>query len=90
MGLAYFHAGQVEKGIEWCEKAVEQDPDSFLANVLLTTVYGLSGQEEKAKNQAAEVLRINPKFSLEKWIASIRDQNLRERTIEALQQAGLE
>jgi len=89
MGLAYFHAGQVEKGIEWCEKAVEQDPDSFLANVLLTTVYGLSGQEEKAKNQAAEVLRINPKFSLEKWTASIHDQNLRERTIEALQQAGL-
>ena len=89
MGLAYFHAGQVEKGIEWCEKAVEQDPDSFLANVLLTTVYGLSDQEEKAKNQAAEVLRINPKFSLEKWTASIHDQNLRERTIEALQQAGL-
>ena len=89
MGLAYFHAGQVEKGIEWCKKAVEQDPDSFLANVLLTTVYGLSDQEEKAKNQAAEVLRINPKFSLEKWTASIHDQNLRERTIEALQQAGL-
>jgi len=89
MGLAYFHAGQVEKGIEWCEKAVEQDPDSFLANVLLTTVYGLSDQEEKAKNQAAEVLRINPKFSLEKWTANMNDQNLRERTIEALQQAGL-
>lgn len=89
MGLSYFHAGQVEKGIEWCEKAVQQDPDSFLANVLLTTVYGLSDQEEKAKNQAAEVLRINPKFSLEKWTASMHDQNLRERTIEALQQAGL-
>lgn len=89
MGLSYFHAGQVDKGIEWCEKAVQQDPDSFLANILLTTVYGLSDQEEKAKNQAAEVLRINPKFSLERWTANMHDQNLRERTIEALQKAGL-
>ena len=89
MGLSYFYSGQVEKGIEWCEKAVQQDPDSFLANVLLTTVYGLSDQEEKAKNQAAEVLRINPKFSLERWTASIHDQNLRERTVEVLRKAGL-
>src|SRR5210317_627484 len=80
MGLCYFWTGQVEKGIEWCEKAVQQDPDSFLANLLLTGVYGMSDLEEKARSQAAEVLRINPKFSLEKWTASIpasiHDQNL--------------
>ena len=89
MGLSYFHAGQVDKGIEWCEKAVQQDPDSFLANILLTTVYGLSNLEEKAKKQAAEVVRINPKFSIDKWAAAIPDQKLRERTVEALQKAGL-
>jgi len=40
-------------------------PDNLLAHVLLTTTYSKMGREKEARAEAAEVLRINPKFSLD-------------------------
>jgi hypothetical protein len=34
---------------------------------MMAVVYGFSGRDEEARVDAAEVLRINPKFSLEKF-----------------------
>ena len=56
--------GQYEEAIKWCEKAVRQEPDSLFARLMMTVVYSLSGRDEKARAEAAEVLRIQPKFSL--------------------------
>ena len=91
LGLCYFWTGQVEKGIELCEKAVQQDPESFLANLFLTGVYGMSDLEGKAKKQAAEVLKINPKFSVERWEKASTSQNQieKDRFMEGLRKAGL-
>jgi adenylate cyclase len=66
LGIAYCWTGQYEEAIKWCEKAVSREPDSLWAHIMLATVYGLSGRDEEARAEAAEILRINPKFSLKK------------------------
>jgi TolB-like protein len=66
LGLSYAWTEQYEEAITWCEKAVRQQPDSLWAHIMMTVVYSLSGKDIKAQIQAKEVLRINPKFSLQK------------------------
>jgi adenylate cyclase len=84
LGLAYASMGQYEEGIAWCEKAVRQEPDSLFARIMMTVVYSYSGRNEEARAEAAEVLRLNPKFSLEKY-----EKKFSEHMISALRKAGL-
>jgi TolB-like protein/Tfp pilus assembly protein PilF len=84
LGLAYASMGQYEEGIVWCEKAVRQEPDSLFARIMMTVVYSYSERDEEARVEAAEVLRLNPKFSLEKY-----EKKFSERMISALRKAGL-
>jgi TolB-like protein/class 3 adenylate cyclase/cytochrome c-type biogenesis protein CcmH/NrfG len=67
LGLAYAETGQYDEAITWCEKAVRQQPDDLLARIMMTAAYSWSGRDEEARAEAAEVLRINPKFSLERF-----------------------
>jgi adenylate cyclase len=88
LGLAYCWTNQYEESIKWCEKAVRQDPDSFLTRLMMTMVYSRSGREEDARSEAAEVLRINPKFSVEKWGKASTGPD-KEKFVAALRKAGL-
>jgi tetratricopeptide (TPR) repeat protein len=57
----------------------------------LAGVYIEMGREEEARAAAAEVLRINPKFSLE-WYGKrvlLKDRTIVNAYIEALRKAGL-
>jgi hypothetical protein len=45
-------------------KALNISPKSALIHVGRAANYSLSGREEEARAEVAEVLRINPKFSL--------------------------
>ena len=80
--------GQYEKGIQWCEKAVRQNPDDLIARLMLTAVYSMAGQDESAKAQASEVLRIDPKYSLAKAEKRAK-YKYKDRMIAALRKAGL-
>jgi adenylate cyclase len=91
LGLSYGYTGQYEDAIRWCEKAVRQAPDSLYARIMMTVVYNFSGRAEEARAEAAEVLRIQPKFSLEKFEKKLtykREQD-REKFLDALHKAGL-
>jgi TolB-like protein/cytochrome c-type biogenesis protein CcmH/NrfG len=87
LGLSYCWTGQSEKAITWCEKAVRREPDSLYARIMMTVVYSLSGQDEKARVQAAEVLRIQPKYTIKK--SRYKRKEDRERFNGALSKAGL-
>jgi adenylate cyclase len=91
LGLSYAFKGQYEEAIAWCEKAVNQQPDDLLARMMMTVVYSLSGRDEEARVQAAEVLRIQPKFSLKKLEKKLTYKRKadRERFLGALRKAGL-
>jgi TolB-like protein len=92
LGISYALTGQFDEAITWCEKAVRREPDSLLARLFMASIYSRAGRDEKARIEAAEVLRINPKFSLEKFAKSVTYKNQEdvERTISApLRKAGL-
>jgi hypothetical protein len=59
--------------------------------MMMTVVYSFSGRDEKARVEAAEVLRIQSKFSLEqleKKLTYKREED-RDRVLGALRKAGL-
>jgi adenylate cyclase len=91
LGLSYGYTGQYEEAITWGEKAIRQEPNSLLAHLFMAQVYSWSGRNEEARVEAAEVLRINPKFSLKKWEKKLKYKNQEdiERAISALRKAGL-
>ena len=91
IGLSYAYIGQYEEAIKWCEKAVRQEPNDLLARMMMTVVYSLSGRDEAARAEAAEVLRIQPKFSVkgfEKRLTYKRKEDT-EKFLDALRKAGL-
>jgi hypothetical protein len=57
----------------------------------LTIAYSLSGQDDGARAAAAEVLRINPKFSVENYAKRLpyKNQAYAETLANALRKAGL-
>jgi adenylate cyclase len=84
LGFSYGATGQYDEAIAWCEKAVHMEPDSLMARIMMTAVYSWSGRDEEARAAAAEVLRINPNFSLEKW-----EKRAGASLVSALRKAGL-
>ncbi len=49
------------------------------------------GREKEAHAEAAEVLRINPKYSLDSFAKSLayKDQSQNDKIVDALRKAGL-
>ena len=91
LGMAYLYTGKCEEAISECEKALQRETDNLLAHITATAAYSMCGREEEARETAAGVLRINPKFST-KYFAKIlpyKNQTDTDRYIGALQKAGL-
>ena len=80
-----------EESIAALKKALRMSPDNLLAHTRLTAAYSLSGSEQEARAEAAEILRINPKFSLEYFAKTQPYKNPHDRAllIDALRKAGL-
>jgi len=57
----------------------------------LATTYIWMGREEEARAEAAEILRINPKFSVDYYAKRLpfKDQSVNDRIVAALRKAGL-
>jgi len=91
LGNSYRMMGDYEKAVQTFKRLLRDQPDHLPGNINLTATYAQMDRMEDARAQAAEVLRVNPKFSLERWAKTIRYKNLAdgERTIDALRKAGL-
>jgi adenylate cyclase len=91
LGLAYLFAGKNEKAIRECKKATDCEPNNLGAHLALAGAYGLSGREEEARTVAAEILRIDPNFSVEDFSRRLtyKNQGDKDRFIGALRKAGL-
>jgi TolB-like protein/Flp pilus assembly protein TadD len=91
LGISYALTGQYDEAVTWGEKAVRRDPNSMTARLFMAAFYSQAGRDEEARTEAAEVMRINPKFSLENFAKSLtyKKQEDAERTISALRKVGL-
>jgi len=89
--MSYAYIEQYDEAIKWCEKAVHQEPNDLLGRVMMAAVYSLSGHDEKSRVEADEVLRIQPKFTLDKFKkkATYKKETDREKLLGALHKAGI-
>lgn len=91
LGLAYLMTGRYEEAISACKKSIHSEPDSLPTHNYLAAAYSLAGREEEARAEAAEVLRIDPKFSLERFVMArpFKNQAHTDLFMNALRKAGL-
>ena len=88
---AYYMIDRYDEAVEQARKAVKQDPKSQLTQIVLAATCIQAGRDEEARAAAAEVLKINPKFSLDQFAKTLphKDKSRIDRMIDACRKAGL-
>lgn len=91
IGSAYAVAGRYEEARPFLQRSLSYFPKWLPHHLTLAVVYRELGQAAEAQKEAAEVLRLNPQFSLEvhKQRVPLKDPVMLERHIAALRKAGL-
>jgi adenylate cyclase len=91
LGSAYRNVGRYEESVKQSKKALELSPNDLFAHINLAITYVKLGRDEEAKAEAAEVLRIHPKFSLGYFakVNPLKCQSVLEDNIACLRKAGL-
>lgn len=91
LGLCYAFIGEYEKAISTCKEALHKNPDDLVGRIALAIAYSSLGREEEADAEAAQVLRISPKFTVayaeKTW--PYKNQADKDLVISALRKAGL-
>jgi adenylate cyclase len=93
--LGYGHAlrvvGRFEEAVSAYKKAIQREPNSFFAHLNLAGTYSMMGFEKEARAEASEVLRLNPKFTLDflAKVSGYKNRTETEKIITALRMAGL-
>jgi adenylate cyclase len=91
LGNTYRMIGRFDEAISEFKKAIAYSPDDLLAHLTLAAAYAEASRLEEARVEAAEVMRIQPTFSLENYAKglSYKNQAHSDRLIESLRKAGL-
>jgi adenylate cyclase len=91
LAVACRDAGRYEEAISTCGKILQQEPDYLFAHTCLASCYALMNRNEEARAEAAEVLRIDPKFSVDYIVkrAGYKYAADRKRLRDALLKSGL-
>jgi adenylate cyclase len=95
----YFHnfgnalriTGRFEEAASAYKKALQRAPENIMAHVGLLVTYSMMGREKEARAEASEVLRINPRFSVDNFAKALpyKDQSVIDKIIDASHKAGL-
>jgi len=91
LGNCYRFVGRYEEALVQYKKAHKLEPNSLFANIGLAHTYATLGRMEEARVAAAEVLRLNPKFSVDLYAKRLpfKDQSVIDNLVDALRKAGL-
>jgi tetratricopeptide (TPR) repeat protein len=75
LGAAYRVLRRFVEGIASFKKAISIEPTNLITRVALLTAYSLDGSEIEAHSEAEEILRIDPKFSVERYAKNLTFMN---------------
>ncbi|MBI3757862.1 MAG: tetratricopeptide repeat protein [Deltaproteobacteria bacterium] len=92
LGQAYRLVGKQEEAVSVLQRAIVRNPDYLAAHMLLAVVFYDLSRNEEARAEAAEVLRINPQYSLDlvRQRMPIKDPTALAHFMTALEGAGLQ
>ena len=91
LGTAYRNAGQLELAIATLENSVHRFPAFISGRVALTSCYVLMGEDQKAKQEAREILRRDPAYTVARYTTPnlYRNKETMEKWAESLRKAGI-
>jgi adenylate cyclase len=91
LGNVFLWTGRYEEAVLAYKNVLQRAPDDIYAHVQLVAAYSFMGLENEARAEVKEVLRINPKFSLEFYDKTtiLKDRSIIFNIIGALRKAGL-
>ncbi len=91
LGNAYWFLGDSAQCVEVAKRGVALDPNYVSLHVVLAVCYAALGREEEARAAAAEILRINPRFTLKAYSSYVpyTDDRDLQRRVDLLRNAGV-
>jgi adenylate cyclase len=92
MAGAYRNIGKYDEAIAIWKRILQKWPDQVFSRILLTGTLVLAGRQDEARVEAAEVLRLYPEFSLERFAKTFPWKNkddIERFVIEPARKAGL-
>ena len=91
LGHALFHISRYEEAITALKRGAERNSNYPGFPLFIAAAYAMLGREEQARSAAAEVLRINPRFSLKAFAAHVPYYSKADldRDLTAFRKAGL-
>ena len=91
LGITYKNVGRYEESVKQLKRVIELSPNDLFAHLHLAIAYLKLGRDGEAKAEAAEVLRIHPKFSLDYYakVNPLKCQSVLDDHIACLRKAGL-
>jgi tetratricopeptide (TPR) repeat protein len=91
LGICYRDLKEFDKAISAFKQSIRIQPENLLARTGLIPAYIYSGQENKAYELGLEVLKLDPNFSVEKYIeaAPLKTKDQITNYTQALLKAGL-
>jgi adenylate cyclase len=93
LGYSYLMLGRYEESMAVLDQLIRREPNMMLGHLYMAATCMMAGKEARARAEAAEVLRVNPEFSLTRYEKGhpLKDRaNLRDRLIQPLAKAGLQ
>ena len=91
MGACQRLVNQNEESVTTFKRALQLWPDNLFGHVYLAAAYSATGRGNEARSSAAEVMRIDPNFSVENLVKrlSIRNEQFLDQMATDLRKAGL-
>ena len=91
LAMCYHSTRQYEEAIALYRRILQKEPRQLPTHVTLALALMQVGREDEARAEAAKVLRIDPKFSLERFASGVPwpDQFTKDRFLEAMGKVGL-
>jgi tetratricopeptide (TPR) repeat protein len=93
LGLAQFGMDQYEEAADSLERALERNPENFIALIPLAAAYAHLDRQEKAETAVKELIETEPFMTLSivkmSPLAKYKDPDDEKRLVEGLEKAGL-
>jgi len=91
MGVAHYMLKRYGEAVRWLREGASRLPNQQGAHAMLACAYAQAGQLEEARAEAAEVLRINPGFIIERYKRLVLDKDPKDvqHRLDGLRKAGL-
>ena len=91
LGMSYLLSGQNEQAIQILKKLIDSKPAYLPAHLILAAAYSAAEQMEEANAAASVILKMAPKFTLDKYSKTWRLKNPADKEIfmSNLRKAGL-